>query len=371
MNRFLTYAALLPLLLALHGCQNAAYYLQSINGQWEISEKRRPVEKLISDPDTPQKLRQRLQLAQRIRAFAVTDLGLPDNGSYRDYADLGRSHVVWNVFAAPPLSLTPQRWCFPVAGCVSYRGYFHQADALAFARWLRGRGNDVVVRGTTAYSTLGWFDDPLLNTFVYRGDADLAGHLFHELAHQLVYVKNDTAFNESFAMAVEEEGVKRWLQQSADQEAYSQWRLGQQRTRQFMALLLRTRTRLQNIYASGREDAEKRLLKASQLARLKQEYAELTLQWGGYHGFDGWFDGELNNAFFVPVNEYYGWLPAFRALLNQSASIRDFYRAVRELAALDRIDRDRRLAALKNNKTAAHRRMNHETGSERGDHRSQ
>jgi len=356
------------ILTVLSGCQSVAYYVQSINGQWELTEKRRPLEKLISDPDTPEKLRQRLQLAQRIRAFAITDLALPDNRSYRYYADLGRSRVVWNVFATPPLSLVPKRWCFPVAGCVSYRGYFHEADALAFARRLQGEGDDVVVRGTTAYSTLGWFDDPLLNTFIYRGDADLAGHVFHELAHQVVYVKNDTAFNESFAMAVEEEGVKRWLQQSGDDASWTQWQTARKRTAQFIDLLLKTRKRLQGIYASDHDDAEKRQLKSRQLARLRQEYAALTEQWGGYRGFDRWFDGELNNAFFVPVNEYYGWLPAFRALLNQSADMRAFYRKAGELAALDKADRNRRLAVLKNNKTALDRRMDHETGSERGDY---
>ncbi|MDE2456588.1 MAG: aminopeptidase, partial [Burkholderiales bacterium] len=197
------------------GCSTAGYYAQALGGHLAVLRKSRPVSEWLADPATPAPLRARLELAERMRDYAVTALGLPDNASYRRYADLGRSAVVWNVVAAPELSLTLETWCFPVMGCVGYRGYYDKAAAEALGAELKAQGWEVEVYGVPAYSTLGWSNwlggDPLLNTFIDWPDGELARLIFHELAHQVVYVKGDSTFNESFAVSVEQEGVKRWL----------------------------------------------------------------------------------------------------------------------------------------------------------------
>src|SRR3954465_2418144 len=235
-------------LLLLGGCETLSYYKQAIGGQLEILHAARPIDTWLADPGTPAALRERLQLAQRIRGFASTQLALPDNASYASYAELGRAYVVWNVFAAPRLSVEPKKECFPFTGCVSYRGFFSEEDARRHVEGLQAEGYDVYVGGVVAYSTLGWFNDPLLSTFIRYPEAQLARLVFHELAHQVVYAHDDTAFNESFAVAVEEEGVKRWLQAEGRVAELEDFHASQARRQKFAADVKDTITNLAAVY---------------------------------------------------------------------------------------------------------------------------
>ncbi len=281
---------------ALTGCSAAPYYWQAASGQLELWQKSRPIDDWLADPQTDAQLKARLKQVQEIRAFASGDLALPDNGSYRSYADLGRPYVVWNVFAAPDLSLQPKEWCFPVAGCVTYRGYFAEQGARSFAHGLESEGYDTYVGGVPAYSTLGWFDDPVPSTIIGYPDTEVARLIFHELAHQVVYVQDDTTFNESFATTVEQEGVKRWVKAQNAPQKLAQFEQSQARKRQFVALVLEYQGKLAAIYDSSRSDEEKRVLKAQTFAAMRADYTELRRGWGMPSGYDAWFAGPLNNA---------------------------------------------------------------------------
>jgi len=331
--------------LLLPGCVAPSYYLQAAAGQIQLWRLSRPLTDVQSDPQTSDNTRHRLTLVRHIRDFATRELHLPDNGSYRKYADLNRPYVVWNVFAASEFSVTPRQWCFPVAGCVSYRGYFARADADAYAELLRGQGYEVHVGGVPAYSTLGWFDDPILNTFIFYPETELARLIFHELSHQVVYVGDDSEFNESFATAVELAGVRRWLARHGDlvkREAFEQ---AQQRRRDFIALVLKYRTALDENYRSGATSEEIRRRKRQLLTELKQEYAALKRErWSGYAGYDRWFGQDLNNAMLASVGIYTRLEPTFQALLDTNkGDLPSFYRDVRSLAALPK---ENRLLAL-------------------------
>jgi len=329
------------------GCANISYYYQAVEGQMQIWNRSRPIAQVIEDTHTPPLVRERLSLALRIRDFASGDLALPDNGSYRKYADLERPFVVWNVFAAGELSIVPQEWCFPFAGCVGYRGYFSQAGAEQFGEELRRKGFDVFVAGIPAYSTLGWFDDPVLNTVVRYPDAQLAQLIFHELAHQVVYVRGDTVFNESFAVAVELEGVDRWLARDGDAAKRAAFYLYEQRKAAFIALVMKYRNDLKILYASAAPDAEKRRKKAETFVALRTEYLTLKSSWGGYAGYDRFFAAELNNAHLVPVATYSELVPGFRRLLAENGGdFKRFYAAVKELSKLSRSERSARLSSV-------------------------
>jgi len=332
--------------LALAGCELAAYYTQAVGGHFELASRAQPVARLIDDPDTPAALRERLLVASRIRDFASRELLLPDNGSYRAYADLGRPYAVWNVVAAPEFSLAPVQSCFPVAGCVSYRGFYAHDEALRHAAGLRAQGLDVVVQGVPAYSTLGWFDDPLLSTFIGYPDMELARLVFHELAHQLVYAKDDTTFNESFAVALEREGVRRWLKaqgRDADLHAFAE---AVRRGAEFAGLMAAARSRLERLYATDLVAAEKRVGKAAAFAALRENYEALKRsRWSGFAGYDRYFAGdELNNALLAAFAAYSQHVPAFEGLLAaEGGDLARFYARVRELAALDKPARERAL----------------------------
>ena len=326
------------------GCTTVEYYSQAALGHLDVMQRARPIDAVIADPAAPATLKRRLERVQKMREFAVSELGLPDNGAYRSYADLGRPYVVWNVFAAPALSVEPVQSCFPIAGCVSYRGYYAHADALAHAAELGARGLDTYVGGVPAYSTLGWFDDPVLSTFIGYPDAEFARLLFHELAHQRVYVKDDTAFNESFATAVELEGVDRWLAAHGTPEQRTAFERQQMRRQAFIALLLRYRERLREAYARSAADDEKRAAKTRLLDELRSEYAALKADWGGYPGYDRFFAEGVNNANLASIASYAELVPAFRALLaREDGNLPRFYLEVERLAALPR---DQRHAAL-------------------------
>ena len=342
--------ALVAALCAGGGCAlvggDLAYYWQSASGHLSMMQRARPIDDLVEDPSLDPALRARLLRVLEIRAFASSELALPSNGSYRSYADLDRPFVVWNVFATPELSMQLRQWCFPVAGCVSYRGYFDRARAEEVARALRAEGLEAYVAGIPAYSTLGWFDDPVLNTFIRYPEGELARLIFHELAHQVLYVKGDTTFNESFATAVEEVGVERWLAARGDPEVVNAYRVYAARRAQFVALLRRAKGALEQVFAGGGSDADRRVGKAAVFAALREEYAALKTSWGGYAGYDRWFAQDLTNAHLASVATYHALVPGFRRMISaEGGDLKRFFDAARALSRRDKAERDQILLA--------------------------
>lgn len=335
------------LALVLGGCGDIGYYAQCVKGHLSVMSQARPIASILDDPETPPDLRDRLGRVLEIRDFASRDLLLPDNGSYRSYADLGRPYVVWNVVATPEFSLEPLTWCFPVAGCVPYRGYFKEESAQAFADKLSSEGYDVHLYGVPAYSTLSWFNDPVLNTFCRREDTYLAALIFHELAHQKLYVKNDASFNEAFAVTVEMIGVERWLsvqEQTGKLEGYLERFV---RDEEFVALLLSVRSRLAEVYAKPLNDDLKRLEKQHILQSFRNDYAALKDGWSGYAGYDAWMQRTLNNAHFSSVSTYRTLVPAFRALLaRHDGELTGFYADARALAQMPHSERSQAMTQL-------------------------
>lgn len=327
-----------PLLgLALAGCSTVDYYAQLGKGQLQLLQAREPVERLLDDPATDPELARRLALSQQARDFASAELSLPNNRSYRLYADLGRPFVVWNVFATPEFSLEPQLHCFPIAGCVAYRGYYQQGRARGAAALLREQGLDTYIGGVEAYSTLGWFDDPLLNTMLRWDDERLVAVIFHELAHQQYYLPGDTAFNESFATFVEREGLRQWHAARGEPSPASDDRQRQQ----FIELVLASRERLQQLYTSKQPEAAMRTAKQAEFERLRSEYRALRQrEWGGQGRYDGWIESPLNNAKLLPFGLYDQWVPAFAALFAEVGSDWPaFYAAVAAFGRLSAEDR--------------------------------
>lgn len=323
------------------------YYSQAIHGHMDVMHRAQPIEQVLADPDTDDTLKAKLGEVTRIRAFASQELGLPDNDSYRRYADLQRPYEVWNVFAAPELSVLPKEWCYPLLGCASYRGYFSQAMAEAAALDLRQEGYDTYVGGVPAYSTLGWFDDPVLNTFVHYPETQLAALIFHELAHQLVYVAGDSLFNESFATAVALEGTRRWLTRSASEDQQAAFETAERRRQAFAALVGTTRARLADIYAASIPDDEKRERKAAAFHAMQADYLHLKSSWNGFAGYDRWFGQQLNNAQLASVTLYTQMVPAFQQLLAQEdGDLPRFYHAVGDVGALPEAERHAALQRL-------------------------
>ena len=345
MRRYASIGALAAV-LALSGC-GVEYYWQGVTGQVDLLAKAKPIPEVIEGTADPA-LKNRLERVQAIRAFASRELALPDNKSYTSYADLGRTYVLWNVFAAPALSLTPRQWCFPVAGCVNYRGYFAEADARAEAARLAARGDDVHVGGVPAYSTLGYFDDPVLSTFARYSEVELARLIFHELAHQVVYVKDDTSFNESFAVTVEEEGAARWLADAAKRRdpadaarLVADFQRGQQTRGEFRATIAAARERLEAIYASPASDDEKRASKAAVFAGMRADNERRRAALGGPTAFDRWFEAGANNAGIAAAGLYADRVPQFKAILDEEGGdLPQFYERVKLLAALPKAERE-------------------------------
>lgn len=332
------------------GCADVGYLAQSVEGHLEMLSAARPSQNWIADESQPEALRDRLALSQRMRDFAVSELHLPDNRSYRAYADLKRAYAVWNVVAAPELSLTLKTWCFPVMGCVGYRGYFQQQQADAFAQSLQGPGLEVAVYGVPAYSTLGWTDwlggDPLLSSFIRYPEGELARMIFHELAHQVAYASDDTTFNESFATSVERLGAKAWLDAKAAPAAREEFAKLEQRRAAFRGLTQRYREQLDALYRSDASIDVKRSAKSVLIAGLKADYAGLKSQaWGGYGGYDGWM-AHVNNASLGVLAAYNELTPQFDALFEREGrDYERFYAAVRVLSRLPKTERRARLAA--------------------------
>ncbi|MGG2398933.1 aminopeptidase [Pseudomonas sp. SH1-B] len=334
-----------PLLaLLLGGCSTLDYYAHLGQGQWQLLQARQPVERMLEDLQTDAGLARRLQLSQQARDFASSNLHLPDNRSYRLYADLQRPFVVWNVFATPEFSLDPQLHCFPIAGCVAYRGYYQQGRARGAAALLRQQGLDTYIGGVEAYSTLGWFDDPLLNTMLRWSDERLVAVIFHELAHQQYYLPGDTAFNESFATFVEHEGLRQWHAARGETPPAS----NDKQRQQFVELVLASRERLRQLYASDLPVAAMRQAKQTEFERLRRDYRTLRQQqWRGQGRYDAWVEGPLNNAKLLPFGLYDQWVPAFAALFAREG--RDwprFYAAVAALGRLPDAERQTKLTAL-------------------------
>jgi predicted aminopeptidase len=327
--------------LAMSGCSTAAYWWQAARGQVALWHAARPVDDWLRDPATDPATRTRLEQSQTIRAFASQALALPDNASYRRYARTGRPWVVWNVVAAPALSLEPLRWCFPIAGCVSYKGWFAEADAEAFGAGLAAEGFDVYVYGVPAYSTLGWFDDPLLDTFLHWPRAEVARLVFHELAHQRVYVAGDSAFNESYATVVEREGVRRWIAAHGTPDEQRAFDGARARRARFVEMIGHTRDRLAAVYASDRSDADKRAAKAQAFAQLRADQAALEAR-GEAGRANPFFGGALGNAHLAAIATYDAGVPAFERLLErEGGDLARFHAAVdrlgREAAATRRV----------------------------------
>ena len=328
---------------------------RAVAGHWSVMQAARPIEDWLSDPATPAELGERLHLAQQVREFATRELALPDNASYRRYADLGRPAVLWNVVAAPVLSLELKTWCYPVTGCVGYKGHFEERRAQEEARHLREQGWEVHVYGVSAYSTLGWTNwlggDPVLNTFARGSPIEMARLIFHELAHQVVYVSGDMAFSEAYASAVEQLGLAHWAQHAASAAvspaAWSAWQRRQAQRRELMALIRVHRTALAALYRSPLDDETRVERKRKLQGELGQHYAQLRDErWAGDPAFDAWVQG-LNNASLALLGSYEDWVPAFVALFEREG--RQFARwhaAVKALADRPAPERRAALAAL-------------------------
>ena len=340
------------LIVAISASLSGCYYLQAAQGQLDVLHKRVPIAELVRDGETPDELGARLQLVVEARRFSIIELGLPDNDSYLSYSDIGRDFVVWNVYAAPEFSLEPKQWCYPIVGCVSYRGYFSEDAANRVAAKLGKRGYDVAVGGVTAYSTLGKFDDPILNTMLRWNDVQLVAVLFHELAHQVIYIKDDTAFNESFATAVEEIGIERWLEQRGKQEEISAYRKRKELHQRLVQLAASAGEDLDVYFSETIDPDEKRLLKEQRLELLSEVVADELQKAGRAPGH--WLGGRLNNAHLIPMTLYEGRVPSFRALLAAChEDIECFYARSRTLSDLDKAERDARLDELAGKNVAA------------------
>lgn len=325
-------------------CRSLPYYDQAIDGQMEILRKQEPISDLIEDPDTPANLRKKLIFIKEVRDFAAKELHLPVNDHYLNYVDLNRPYVVWNVYAAPEFSLTPKTWCFPIVGCVAYRGYFSEQDARRFGDSLKQEGYDVFIAGAIAYSTLGWFDDPVLSTFANLSEPAIAALIFHELAHGVLYIKDDTAFNESFATAVEQEGFRRWQMAANDLKGYENWLSKRQRRQRFIYLVSKYRAKLDDLYQNGLPLNENRNQKAAIFNQMKSEFMDLKSIHRTLAAYDAWFKHPLNNAQLISVSTYYDWVPAFGKILSESGGdLNTFYQTCRQLAKKESSERHRML----------------------------
>jgi predicted aminopeptidase len=347
-QRFNRLIVLVAVGLLLSACGGLRYYAHVAHGQSQLLLNQRPVGRVIADPATKPALARRLELAQQARRFASQQLGLPDNRSYTRYVELGRPYVVWNVFATPRYSVDAVRHCFPVAGCVAYRGYFDEAKAKGEAARMKAEGDDVYVGGVSAYSTLGWFADPILSSMLRWDDDELAGTIFHELAHQLIYVQDDSAFNESFASFVQEQGLKEWR---ASRKLPPLLGREQAEDDGFTKLVLELRNRLRQAYAKGGGEAALEAAKQAEIAAFRERYRQWReANWPDDHRYDAWVAAPINNARLLPFGLYDQWKPAFAVLFHQGEGQWPvFYADVRRLAKLSRDARDgelRRLAVV-------------------------
>jgi len=349
-KKYLILSSFMLLSIALYGCESVHYYSQAIQGQYSILEKRQPISEIVTDPESSELLRERLTFILAVRQFAENELQLPVKNNYLTYVDLKRPYVVWNVFAAPEFSLTPKTWCYPVVGCASYRGYFSEENARQYADGLSEQGYDVYMAGVTAYSTLGWFDDPVLSTFIQYSKAHSAALIFHELAHQVLYVKHDTGFNESFATAVEQEGLQRWQATSQTSNIYRDYLKRYHRNQQFVRLIMHYRQTLESLYQSDASEMDKREKKAFIFSALRDEFDRMKTNKNGLAAYENWMNYSLNNAKISSVVAYHDFVPAFQKMLAENdGDLNQFYRACRNLAQETKDERHRILNAYLEN----------------------
>jgi predicted aminopeptidase len=350
-NPMLRFLALLTVYAAVSGCNSLSYYTQAVHGEYQILAHRQSIDKLIANPKTPAKLKQQLQLVQQLRTFAKTELKLPVDKNYDKYVDIHRKSVVWDVQAAPEFSLEPKTWHYPFVGSLAYRGYFSEKDARECGDRLAKKGFDVYVDGVDAYSTLGWFKDPLLSTFIDTSEPELAELLFHELGHKRLFAGGDTDFNEAFATTVGQEGARRWLRSKCETKLLETYEQTLARDNEFVHLIMSTRERLGRLYADAKTASTPvnhlRLDKQRVFDDLRKQYADLKIKWGGYTGYDDWFAHDLNNAKLNTVANYYDYVPGFRRLLESNGGdLEKFYVAAERLSKVPPEERHQKLRAL-------------------------
>ena len=339
--------ALLLAALPLAACDSAAWYWQAAQGHLAIVGSRQDLREKARDPALAPEIAAKLQIVLEARDFAEAELGLPAGDNFLDYVELDRDYAVWNVFAAPEFSLEPVTWCYPIAGCAAYRGYFNETAARDYAAGLQADGLDTHVGGVAAYSTLGWFDDALLSTVLSRPDHQLAALIFHELAHQVAWFPGDTTLNESFATVVEMEGLARWLETRGQSALLAAARADADRRRQFVSFVMEFRRRFEALYSRDLPAAAMRREKTALQERMRADYRQLKADWGGYGGYDGWFSRSLNNAQLSTVGSYNDLAPQLRELLRQSGNdLPQFYERVRELGGMSPERREEFLDSL-------------------------
>ena len=332
--------------LNLSGCGTLGYYWQASVGHLDVMVSARPVSEVLTDPNVPEKSKEAIRYASEVRAFSSEHLHLPDNESYTNYADLGRPYVVWNVVAAPALSLKPKLWCFAVVGCLAYRGFYDEADARHLADELRDSNYDVLVGGVRAYSTLGWFADPLLNTMVSASRLYTTEVIFHELAHQELYINDDSAYNEAFATAVADEGLRRWLEFRGDGALSQRAKSVQAYRSVFVTLVDDYRERLTSLFESNQSSDEKNRRKTELYDELRDSYSQVSASWPSPKPYARFFDEDINNARLVSVATYYHLVPAFGIMLKDSdMDLKRFYARAREVGNLNPIARRRTMGA--------------------------
>ena len=339
---------LLCLFVMLPACSQLGYYTQAVQGHWEIIAKREKISALIGSDDTSEDLKEKLAKVQEIRKFSSRALALPDNRSFTYFTDIGRPYAIWNVVATPAYDLGPKTWCFPVAGCVAYKGFFSEKDADAFNARLMEQGFDTFRYGVSAYSTLGWFSDPVLNTHLHYGETSLAGLIFHELAHQVAYAKDDSAFNEAFATVVEIAGLERWFSERGTVEQYEEYLENRKRNGKITAMVLGFRARLAQRYETGPESTLPQSKRAL-FREMKSVYEEMRNRGEGTPYYDWWFSLDLNNAHLALLSTYHHHVPALQTALDQSGSLQAFYTLIKEKSELPKPARDQWLSSLESN----------------------
>ncbi len=354
--------AFVLVMAGLSGCETVSFYKQAIKGQYQLFAGQEPIDKLIANPQTEPKLKKQLELLHDLRTFADKELKLPVDNHYRKYVDVHRPYVVWNVEAAPQLSMEPKSWWYPLVGSLEYRGYFSKSAAQHYGETLRKKGYDVYIGGASAYSTLGWFKDPVLNTFIFDPEPDLAETIFHELGHQRVFARGDTDFNEAFATTVGEEGARRWLRAKGDTNTFENYEAELRRNNDFVHLIMGAREELETLYGDEKTEAGK--IKASKkprdippdqlkqqkkeiFERLHQRYVEVRTNWGGNMDYDDWFARPLNNAQLNSVAAYYDLVPGFEQLLKlNDGDLGKFYDAAERLSKKPKKERQQWLRTL-------------------------
>jgi len=344
---------LLMIVMQFSACSSISYYSQAVSGHLDLMARERPVDEVIEDETTSDELKNRLLLSQQARVFATEALHLPDNDSYKMYADLERPYVVWNVVATPAYSIKPKQWCFFIVGCLSYRGMFDEQEAKQLAEQLKQQGMDVSVFGSAAYSTLGYFDDPLLNTMMRHGDANLIGVIFHELAHQTIYIEDDTAFNEAFATAVEQEGLRRWFEAMGEPGQYEAYMQKKTYRHEFYKLITQTRVKLDDVFSSDKDVKQKQIQKQAIYQAFKQDYLEWRKE-RNYYAFDNWMQRELNNSHLALIATYQDLVPNFTNLLaSVNGDLQKFYELVSTISKKDKATRKSVLSMYKGIKTSS------------------